>query len=118
MLINLTQTQVLAHRVYCAETFWKRLKGLLGKKELPAGEALVIVPCRSVHTFFMRFPIDVLFLDQQQRIVSLHPNLKPFKVTPVISKAKCAVELPAHRTQETGCRLGDILHFTTNEADI
>jgi len=112
VLVNLTRGRVLARHVRYANTFRTRLVGLLGRRALPPGEALVIVPCRSVHTFFMRFAIDVAFLDREWRVVHLVHNLCPFRLTPVVTRAHCAVELQAHRLRETGCRVGDVLELT------
>ena len=57
-----------------------RSVGLLGKKTLPAGEALLIRPCWSIHTWFMRFAIDVIFVDREDRVVKVVPNMKPWRM--------------------------------------
>jgi hypothetical protein len=105
VLVNLTRARVVARQVAYARTFRARLVGLLGRARLTPEEAVVLVPCRSVHTIGMRFPIDIAFLDREGRVVHLVHNLRPFRFTPVIKKACCAVELPAHRLRDTGCSL-------------
>lgn len=111
MLVNVTRGRVVAENVRYADTFGKRLKGLLGRRRMAPDEALVIVPCRSVHTFGMRFAIDVLFLDQNGRVVHLVHRLRPCRATPVVRAAHCVVELAAGRLAETGCRPGDVMEL-------
>jgi uncharacterized membrane protein (UPF0127 family) len=67
-------------RVDTADTFWKRALGLMGKPRLEAGRGLLIPRCRSIHTCFMRFPIDVIFLDEQNRTVKIIRNIKPWRL--------------------------------------
>lgn len=92
---NLRTGKVLATNVKVADTLFTRMKGLLGKKELPQGEALWIKPCFSVHTFFMQFPIDVLFLDRQNHVIASIPDLTPNRLTRLYPKAFSVLELPA-----------------------
>ncbi|ASK61823.1 hypothetical protein CFK37_06455 [Virgibacillus phasianinus] len=77
-----------------ANSFGKRLKGLLFYKEPITKEGLLIAPCNSVHMFFMRFPIDVVFLDQKNAVVKAIPNLKPWKMVAPVNGAYSALELP------------------------
>lgn len=93
--INKSTGRMLAGSVVSAETLLSRCRGLLGRDELPAGEGLLIRPCRGVHTFFMRFPIDVVFLDRTQRVVATVCHLKPGRMTRIFLKAASALELPA-----------------------
>jgi uncharacterized protein len=85
----------LAARITVADTFFSRLKGLLGASSLPRGEGLWIIPCKAVHTFGMRFPIDLLFLDREQRVVSLISCLVPNRITAFYRSAVSVLELPA-----------------------
>jgi len=109
LIINKTKNAALAENAFVADTFWKRIKGLLGRKSLKAGEALVIRPCNSVHTFFMRFPIDVLFVDKDNRIIKTVADLEPFRMTPVIFGSAFVVELPAGTLHSTNTRASDLL---------
>jgi len=104
---NLTRNAVVAGQAAVAETPLQRMKGLLGSKELASGSALVITSCRSVHMLFMRYAIDVIFLDGDNRVVGLCPNLAPFAFSPIFWKSACAIELPAGTIQQTGAELGD-----------
>ncbi len=67
-------------RVDSADTFLKRALGLMGKPRLEVGRGLLIPRCRSIHTCFMRFPIDAIFLDDQNRTVKLIRNIKPWRL--------------------------------------
>lgn len=80
-LYNATTKKVIAQNVLVADTFYTRLKGLLGKQELSKGTALWIKDCPSVHTFFMQFSIDVIFIDKHMKVTSTVENLKPWRFT-------------------------------------
>ncbi len=111
MLRNLTKGTVVADKLKVADTFGKRLRGLMGRSELPQGEGLMITPCNSIHTFFMRFPIDVLFIDEYLFVVHIIPSLKPYRLSPLVRTARSVVELPAgtiaRSRTEPGDRLGE-----------
>ena len=64
-----------------AHTPWARLRGLLGYKTLPAGHGLWLRPCNSVHCWFMRFAIDVIYLDKQQRVLQIRAQLRPWQLS-------------------------------------
>ena len=98
---------VIAENVEVARSFAARLVGLMGRRNLPSGYALVIPACRQVHTFFMRFPIDVLFLDADNRVICLENGIKPYRATGYCRGAACAVELPAGTASEHGLSVGD-----------
>uniref|UniRef100_C6E417 DUF192 domain-containing protein n=1 Tax=Geobacter sp. (strain M21) TaxID=443144 RepID=C6E417_GEOSM len=105
--INKSTGRTLAGRVVAAETWLSRSRGLLGRDELPVGEGLLLRPCRGVHTFFMRFPIDVVFLDRSQRVVATVGRLKPGRMTRIFLKAGSALELPAGTIALSLTRCGD-----------
>ncbi len=109
MIRNLTKGAVLADRVEMANTFFGRLKGLLGRSELRKGDALVIEPCSSIHTVGMKFSIDVLFLDKRSRVVGLRKCVDPFRFTRVFWRARQAIELPASSIDDTNTGMGDII---------
>ena len=67
-------------RVKIAKGFFERMIGLLGKKSMSKDEVLVIENCKSVHTFFMRFPIDIVFIDRDSKVVNIFQNVKPFRL--------------------------------------
>ncbi|GAB4372020.1 MAG: DUF192 domain-containing protein [Deltaproteobacteria bacterium] len=105
--INRTRGTVLGFRVRTATTFCSRLKGLLGTRELARDEGLWIAPCASVHSFGMRYPIDVCFLDRDGMVVGLFPALSPNRVIRPVARAAGALELPAGTIAETGTERGD-----------
>jgi uncharacterized protein len=113
--MNLRQGTELAATVLKADTFWKRLKGLRGRKELPAGEGLWIVPCRGVHTRGMTFPIDVLFLDARGTVISLEEHLEPGRFAPIRWKARTVLELPAGTLRDSRTGVGDRIEFQSEE---
>ena len=111
-LVNTRNGEVLAERVETARSPWRRLRGLLGRRELPAGEALRIEPCTSIHTFFMRFPIDAAFLRGDGTVLRAISDLRPFRATRIYPGAAMVVELPAGTLGRTGTVAGDLLAFT------
>jgi uncharacterized membrane protein (UPF0127 family) len=112
-IVNVTRDAVLAERAELATGWWARAKGLLGRRELPAGEGLIIRPCNSVHCFFMAFPIDVVYVDRDYRIVRLAPDLRPNRVGPLVLGARDVIELPAGVIAATGAAVGDRLETAT-----
>lgn len=111
-IINLSKNTVLAEDAAVADTFLSRIKGLLGRKNLQAGEALVIRPCNSIHTLFMQFPIDVLFVDKSCRIIKAAASLKPYRLTAIYFLARFVIELPAGIIQSTSAQEGDLISLT------
>lgn len=107
LITNETRQATLAHAAVRAATFLTRGKGLMFASSLLQGGGLVIEPCNSIHMFFMRFPLDVLFLDAQERVVFMYRGIKPWRVGRVVRGAKVAIELPAGTIDETGTQLGD-----------
>ena len=108
---NITRGRLLADKAREARSFWARFQGLMGQASLPVGEGLHLVPCNSIHTFFMRIPIDVAFLDAQGRIVKKFDALPPWRATTVYFKAQSVLELPAGTLQASGTQEGDMLSF-------
>jgi uncharacterized protein len=99
---------VVCERCVVAHSVLRRMKGLLGRRELPAGEGIHLRPASSVHMFFMRFPIDVVFLDRDLRVVDVRENLRPWRVA-ARRGAKSALELAAGEAERRGLRVGDRL---------
>ena len=86
----------------------QRLRGLLGQPELPPAHGLWIRPCNSVHSFFMCVAIDVLYLDAEQRIITIRPHLKPWRMSACFG-ARSVIELPAGECLRLGIQPGDTL---------
>ena len=72
--------EILGVRAKIARTFFERAKGLIGVKSLPPGEGLLILRCNSIHTFFMSFPIDAVFLDRNDNVVKAVRNIRPWRL--------------------------------------
>jgi uncharacterized membrane protein (UPF0127 family) len=100
--------RVVCERCRLARTPFTRMKGLLGRRELPIGEGLLIEPTSGVHTAFMRFPIDVVFLDRDLRVLSVRPAVRPWRAA-TQRGARAALELPAGEAERQGLVAGDVL---------
>ncbi len=98
---------MVAGRLWVADNPASRLRGLLFRPPLEEGEALLIRPCAQVHTFFMRYPLDLLFIDDQWRVLAVCRNLPPWRISPWVRRAAAVVELKAGAAAglETGERL-------------
>jgi uncharacterized membrane protein (UPF0127 family) len=108
---NLTRQVLLAHCVEVADHGATRRKGLLGRDALPAGEGLWIVPCESVHTFFMKFPIDLIYLDRNKKVKKVRNSVPPWRVSACLS-AHSIIELASGTIKMTQTRPGDALEFS------
>jgi uncharacterized membrane protein (UPF0127 family) len=113
---NITRNATLAEKCSQAHTFISRLKGLQFKKSLPLGHGLLITPCKSIHTFFMRFPIDAVFIDKNNTVLHIQEGIKPWKVSKVILNARSVLELPDGAVSTTGTDVGDKLEFSPGTA--
>ena len=98
--------------VEVAESMWSRFVGLMGREELPPGSGLCIRPCSSIHMFFMRFPLDVAFLDREDRVLRAYHGIKPWRISRVVWGAKAAIELPAGTLARAGVDAGSRLQLT------
>jgi uncharacterized protein len=105
---NLTRKVELADRAEVADTSAKRRTGLLKHTGLEPGEGLWIVPCESVHSFFMKFTIDVLYLDRKHRVKKIRPEMAPWRISGCLT-AHSVLELPAGTITRTGTVRGDQL---------
>ena len=97
-----------------ADTYWTRLRGLLGRasNDFGNGSGLWIVPCHGVHTLGMGFPIDVLYLDRHMSVIYAQAELRPWRVAPVRRLATSVLELPSHTLAETKTEIGDTIEIT------
>ena len=109
-IANLTRGTVVADRADFADTGAKARTGLLKHSGLEPGEGLWIAPCEAVHTFGMRFPIDVVFLDRDKKVVKMRAQLVPRRIA-VAFRASSVLELPAGRLAETETQCGDQFEF-------
>lgn len=109
--INQTRGVVLAEDVRLALGPWTRLRGLLGTAPLEPGAGLLLRPCNAVHTCFMGYVIDVLFLDEGGRVLGLRADLRPWRFTSIYSAALATLELPAGVLGRSGTVVGDEVAF-------
>ena len=110
---NVTRDVSVAETAISADTFWLRLRGLLGRPPLQRGEGLLLTPCKAVHMHAMRYPVDVAFLDAEGHVVGLNRGLAPGARSGWYDNARSALELPAGRLDETGTVAGDRMVITT-----
>jgi uncharacterized protein len=102
--------RVACERCNVADHAVARMRGLLGRSNLPQGEGILLRPAGSIHTFFMRFPIDVVFLNEEGVVVEVVPRLQPWRAAGV--KGACSVlELPAGEAESRGIEVGAKLQF-------
>ena len=100
--------RVVCEQLLVATRPFTRMRGLLGRAALPSDEGILLRPAGSVHTFFMRFPIDVVFLDREQVVVGIEPELVPWRASGRRG-ATSVVELAAGECERRGLRVGDRL---------
>ncbi len=112
-ITNETKSHVIAPRARVAQSFLRRCLGLLGSSTLPEGEGLWITPCRSVHTFFMRYPIDVIFLDEAGVVLSA-TTLPPWRFSRYERRAIGALELSAGAITRSRTEVGDQFILRSN----
>ena len=110
---NRTRRAYLATELSVAGTHWLRFRGLMCRDatSFPAGNGLLITPSHGVHTFAMRFPIDVAYLDNDKTVVHLEENLKPWRVAPVRLRATSVLELPGSTLHATQTAVGDTIEI-------
>lgn len=107
---NATQGTTVATAASVASTFLSRGRGLMMRAEFPEGSALVIDPCSSIHMFFMRFPIDVLYMSDTHEVVRVQHGIRPWRMGPLFTKgAKYVIELPEGAATRSQTVVGDRL---------
>ena len=104
--VNCARNQILIDAGHIASSPRARLRGLLGRS-LGKGEGLLLLGTKAIHTFAMRFPIDVLFLDEHGRVIHLIHTLQPFRISPFVRRSAMALELPSGILRDTGTEIGD-----------
>ena len=114
-VLNKTREHFVATNVAVADSYFRRLIGLLGKTKKWArpGQGLWIIPSHGVHTLGMLFPIDLIFLDREKNVVHVEEHVKPFRISRVSIRTHSVLELPAHTVYRTGTCVGDHLEFLT-----
>ena len=112
-IVNLTKNTLIAQEAQIASSLGQRMKGLLGRSGLSPNEALVLRPCSAIHTFFMRFPIDVLFLGRNMRVIKTIQHIPPNRLSPLVWASQMAIELPAGKVDQTQTEVGDTVEINS-----
>lgn len=111
ILKNLDTKEAISQSVIVANHFITRLKGLMFTRELPPESSMYIYPCSGIHTFFMNYNIDVLYLDIHNKILAVDEDMRPGRVGRIIKGAVAVVELPGGRIGKTETKIGQTVEF-------
>lgn len=111
MLLIKENKRLISANVTIADSFFKRLKGLMFTKELSPQSALYITPCSAIHTFFMNYNIDVLYLDINNIVLAIDEDMKPGRIGKNVKNAVAVVELPAGKAKEACIMIGQAVEF-------
>jgi uncharacterized membrane protein (UPF0127 family) len=114
-ITSLTSGAVLADKAVFASRFLHRMKGLLGTEGLEDGRALVLDPCTSIHTFFMKYSIDAIAVGDDGLVIAIYHAIRPFRLSRIHPGASRFVELPAGTAKRAGLINGDTLAFKENK---
>jgi len=107
---------VICETCVVADSPITRMRGLLGRAELPSGEGMLIRPANSIHTWFMRFPIDAVFLDRDLTVLRVRSAVPPWRMAGCRG-AKAVLELPAGEAERRGLAAGARLVLTRNSEE-
>jgi uncharacterized membrane protein (UPF0127 family) len=110
-VINQRTGRVIAEQGRIARDYSSRSVGLLNRSSLGDDEALLIYPCNSIHTFFMKFPIDVAFLDKKHKVVKISENILPWRLESCHFIAKSTLEMNVGSISRKDIKVGDIIIF-------
>jgi uncharacterized membrane protein (UPF0127 family) len=110
-VFNQTRRVPLITQGRLANTFWLRLRGLLGSAPLKTEEGLILVGEKSIHTFFMSFPIDVVYVDNNYKVIRADVNMVPYRIGPFIPQCAYVLEMPVGTIINTATNVGDQLEF-------
>src|SRR5579862_5762676 len=113
-VVNRSRHEVIADRAEIATSSWARAKGLIGRRRPADGFALVIRPCNGVHTLLMSFPLDVVYVDYDGRIITILHEFKPWRVGPIKRNSAWVIEFPAGAVEATRARLGDLIEVVND----
>ncbi len=115
--VNVTKGGVaIARKVVWAGSSSERRQGLLGRDSLNSDEGIYLIPCEWLHTFGMRFPIDVAFISAGGLVLAVHHRLKPNRLSKIVFRAEGALELSAGTLHLTNTEVGDAVEFSKTSA--
>lgn len=109
MVINQRNGNIVASQAKLADSWMKRLVGLLSERKLNQGHGLWLLPCKSIHTIGMRFPIDVVFLDSDNQVKKLASSLQPYRICRSARGTQSVLELPSGTISAVQLQCGDRL---------
>jgi len=110
-IFNQSQRVPLITKGRLADTFWLRLRGLLGASPLQKGEGLVLAGEKSIHTLFMGFAIDVVYVNKEYQVIRTTSNMVPYRLGPFVTQSAYILEMPVGTIDQTATRIGDQLNF-------
>lgn len=93
------------------DNFFSRLLGLMFRQSIDGSTAYVLKPCNGIHSFFMRFPIDVIFIDKENRILLCVENMKPWRINPIVKNAHAVIEMKAGNLSTLGIKIDGKVRF-------
>lgn len=106
---NITRNTTLIEQGRVADNFLTKFRGLMGMRHLPQGDGLLIPRCNSIHTHFMRIPIDILYIDENHCVVDIDARMDAWRIGRTRKVATAVVEVPSGTADRTHCHVGDQL---------
>ncbi len=106
---NSTQNNIISEQAKMADNFFLRSIGLILEKHFSEGKGLIIKPCCSIHTFFMKFNIDILFINKNNEIIALYENVKPWRILPIHATSSYVIELPSKTISDKNICKNDLI---------
>lgn len=94
-----------------AKNLWEKTVGVIGWKDFGNKNGLLLTGTSSIHTFFVRFPLDLVFLDKKNEVIEVIKSLKPFRISPIVWKASSCLEMPTGSIERFSLQKGDKLNF-------
>ena len=114
-IVNRSRGTLLGNRIVLVDSWTGRLRGYLGRREPQPGEGMLLVPCNAVHMFGLKFPLDLIFLNQSGVVVETIEDLRPWRRTSRIGNARFALEIPRGTIEASYTRVGDRFAWTSPE---
>lgn len=108
----------LFFRVKMANRFFSRLRGFMFYSEWPGFDGLLLYPCRSIHMFWMQFPLDVLYLDREGRVIHVIAHIRPNQTGPSIQGSSYVLEIPTGKARALGVAVGQILRWEQEKLSV
>ena len=115
-IVNRTRGTLLGFQISLADTWWSRFRGYLGRNAPKNGEGILLVPCNSIHTFGMAFPLDVIFLSAEGVVLELRESVLPRRLCKRVAGGRYVLELPEGTISATQTEVGDEFSWTPERA--